>query len=299
MNLWRWEVTPGDYHLGVSLDPDGRAVSDITARHPHIVSVGDLWREHASIKSVLEWLTAFSDKNTTESVDGRRLRVPVEVSECWAAGVTYEISRKARREETSGAEVFYDRVYSAERPELFFKAPGARVLGPGDAMGLRRDSRWSVPEPELTLIVAPSGEVFGYTIGNDLSSRDIEGENPLYLPQAKLFYGSASIGPSIALATTVDPRTLTIQMSIHRDQREVFRGEIQTAQMRRPLADLVRYLRAEWPLDGWTALMTGTALVPPAEFRLEDGDAVAITITGIGTLVNPVRRIDPSWVAVP
>lgn len=300
MNVWTWRDVNGQAHLGISDGPDATQVVDVTQGEPAIASLDDVWarwRSVATIRAVFaEWLSRSGPRVT---VDPTTWQIPVPLVECWAAGVTYAQSRDARVEETRAAQRFYEEVYTAVRPELFFKAPGARVVGPGGVMGLRRDAQWHVPEPELTVILTPSGEIFGYTVGNDLSSRDIEGANPLYLPQAKIFHGSAALGPSIALAATIDPRALTIALRIRRGPRDMFTGSIATAQMRRSVEELVGYLRREWPIVGWTALMTGTSLVPPASFQLQDGDHMEISITGIGRLVNTVRRIGPDWVDVP
>lgn len=300
LNLWTWMTPEHTRHVGVSRGPEGMEVLDLTQMDPALDSIQRVWErastpELAAMK-LYEWL----DKDERRlGLPLPSLQVPVPLSECWAAGVTYEISRDARAEETHDAEMFYRRVYDAERPELFFKGPGSRVVGMYADVGLRRDSDWQVPEPELTIILDPKGQVFGYTIGNDMSSRDIEGANPLYLPQAKIFHHSAAIGPGIALAGTLDPRALEIVMVIRRQGAVVFEGRVGTSKMQRGLEDLVRYLRREWPIVGWTALMTGTAVVPPASFTLMEDDEIAINITGIGTLINTARRISPEWADVP
>ncbi|PSR22440.1 MAG: fumarylacetoacetate hydrolase [Sulfobacillus acidophilus] len=300
MNIWAWRTSDGQPHLGISETADATKVLDVTQVEPTLVTLDDVWVRWKSVAAIYEafshWLSLPEPRVRLERV---ALTIPVRLSECWAAGVTYVQSRDARVEETQAAQQFYQDVYTAIRPELFFKAPGSRVVGPGDVMGLRRDAQWHVPEPELTVILAPGGEIFGYTAGNDLSSRDIEGVNPLYLPQAKIFHASASIGPSIALAPTVDPHALTIELRIRRNIHEVFAGSISTTEMRRSVRDLVGYLRREWPITGWTALMTGTSLVPPTSFHLQEADQIEICITDIGTLVNTVRRIGPDWVDVP
>lgn len=219
------------------------------------------------------------------------LHSPLDTQEVWACGVTYLRSRDARMEESSEQSV-YDRVYSAERPEIFFKATPSRVVGPGLPLAIRGDSTWDVPEPELALVVNSSGEIVGYTVGNDVSSRSIEGENPLYLPQAKMFRDCCGLGPSVALVEEVtDAGNLAITMKITRNGHDVFSGESNTNQIARPLTELVSYLfRAnEFPTGAF--LLTGTGIVPPSEFTLEAGDIVSITIDGIGTLVNPMYRI--------
>ncbi|MBP1636103.1 MAG: Fumarylacetoacetate hydrolase family protein [Acidobacteria bacterium] len=219
---------------------------------------------------------------------GASLLPPIESQEVWAAGVTYARSRAARMSESknAGGGSFYDRVYRAHRPELFFKATPHRVVGQGAAMRLRRDSRWMVPEPELTLAVNSRGRIFGCTVGNDLSCRDIEGENPLYLPQAKTFRGCAAIGPGILVASGPLPRDTRIAMTIRRGGRLVFSGATELARMRKPLGRLVEYLFRDNAFPLGCFLMTGTGVVPPEGFGLRRGDEVRITIRPIGTLVN-------------
>jgi len=212
---------------------------------------------------------------------------PVEpTQEVWASGVTYLRSRDARKAESTTGDI-YQKVYEAERPELFFKAAGWRVVGPGDAIRVRADSRWNVPEPELTLVVNAHREVIGYTAGNDVSSRDIEGENPLYLPQAKVYDGSCALGPGIVVAGVDEMRDLSIGVTVLRDGVEAFTGETRTSQMKRSFEDLVEHLGRELDLRHGAFLMTGTGIVPPPEFSLAGGDVVRITI-GRLTLENPV-----------
>ncbi len=211
--------------------------------------------------------------------------------EVWAAGVTYFRSRDARIEESkaAGGGDFYDRVYSAARPELFFKANGRKVVGPGAGVRIRRDATWSVPEPELTLFLDPRGEIAGYTIGNDMSSRDIEGENPLYLPQAKVYDGSCALGPCILLATRPVPRTTSIAISISRDGLEVFAGSTTLAELKREPKELAEFLFRENSFPHGVFLMTGTGVVPGDDFTLESMDVVRISIEGIGVLENFVK----------
>ena len=217
---------------------------------------------------------------------------PIGAQEVWAAGVTYERSREARVEESSdaGGGSFYDRVYDAERPELFLKATPHRVVGPGGAVRIRGDSQWNVPEPELTLAVSAAGTIFGYTIGNDMSSRDIEGENPLYLPQAKTYAGSAALGPRLVVTAELPPPDTTIAMEIERDGQIVFTGSTGIARIRRPLPSLVEWLFRDNEFPHGCYLMTGTGIVPADDFTLEVGDEVRITIDAVGTLVNHVAR---------
>ena len=213
---------------------------------------------------------------------------PVGSQEIWAAGVTYARSRTARMSESkqAGASDFYDRIYHATRPELFFKATPHRTVGHGGIMHLRRDSQWIVPEPELTLAINRRGQIVGYTVGNDLSCRDLEGENPLYLPQAKTFTGCAGLGPGILVTRRALPRATAIALDIRRSGRSVYRGSTQVAQIRKPLGVLVEYLFRDNTFPSGCFLMTGTGIVPPGRFCLEPGDQVRITIDGIGTLVN-------------
>jgi 2-dehydro-3-deoxy-D-arabinonate dehydratase len=214
---------------------------------------------------------------------------PVDRQEVWAAGVTYRRSKVAREEESAGAAQFYDKVYTADRPELFLKATPDRVVGPGLPVRVRRDSRWSVPEPELTLVVSPDLRIVGYTVGNDVSSRDIEGENPLYLPQAKIYHGSCAVGPVVTLARAMPrPEEVSIGLVIRREGRVAFDGSTPLTAMARTFDGLVDWLSRENHFPNGVLLMTGTGIVPPDDFSLAPGDAVEITITGIGTLSNPV-----------
>ncbi len=216
---------------------------------------------------------------------------PIGSQEVWAAGVTYFRSRTARMEESksAGGGDFYDRVYEAERPELFFKAAAHRVRGSGDPVRIRADSAWNVPEPELTLVVSTRGAIVGYTIGNDMSSRDIEGENPLYLPQAKVYDGSCAIGPAMLLTKDPLPPETEIRLVIRRDGIAVFEGSTTLASMKRSPETLVEYLFRENSFPQGCLVLTGTGVVPPDAFTLASGDQIAITIEPIGTLVNVVQ----------
>ena len=219
--------------------------------------------------------------------NGVSLLPPVDSQEVWASGVTYLRSKTARMAESTEGGDFYDKVYDADRPELFFKAMPARVVAPGQPIRIRRDSSWNVPEPELTLVLSSRGVIVGHTIGNDVSSRSIEGENPLYLPQAKVYDGSCAIGPVIAL-NDGKQQEWTIRMTIDRDGKTAFSGETSTAQMRRTTQELADYLFRELTFADGAFLLTGTGIVPPDDFTLRSGDVVSITIDGIGTLRNPV-----------
>ena len=229
-------------------------------------------------------------REPASSFDPAAILAPVVSQEVWAAGVTYYRSRNARMDESkdAGGGSFYDRVYAAERPELFFKSSGRRVVGPQGAVRIRSDSKWSVPEPELTLLINPSGEIVGYTVGNDMSSRDIEGENPLYLPQAKVYDGSCALGPGILVATEPLASTTGIHIEIRRSGSAVFSDSTTLAAMKRDPVELVEYLFRENTFPDGCFLLTGTGIVPPHSFTLASGDEIAITIDGIGTLTNPV-----------
>ena len=225
------------------------------------------------------------------NMDSAKMLAPIDEQEVWAAGVTYQRSKVAREEEsaTTGASRFYDMVYTAPRPELFFKSPAKRVVHPGDPIRVRRDARWSVPEPELALMISPRGKIVGYTIGNDVSSRDIEGENPLYLPQAKFYDGSCALGRCVTLVGHLpSPAETTIRLTITRAGRTAFEGSTSIAKMARTFEDLVSWLTRETSFPDGAVLLTGTGVVPPDDFNLAPGDEVSIDIAGVGRLVNPV-----------
>jgi 2-dehydro-3-deoxy-D-arabinonate dehydratase len=222
-------------------------------------------------------------------VESVRLLAPIDDQEVWGAGVTYERSKVARQEESARGGSFYDQVYRADRPELFFKATPSRVVGPGASIRVRRDSRWSVPEPELALVLSPTLKLVGFTIGNDVSARDIEGENPLYLPQAKVYDASCALGPCITLTESMPLRAaITIGLEIWRDEAPIYQGETTLARMARSFEDLIAWLGRDNHFPNGVVLLTGTGIVPPDEFHLQAGDRVRIRIDGIGTLDNPV-----------
>ncbi len=214
---------------------------------------------------------------------------PIQSQEVWASGVTYLRSRDARMEESkdAGGGSFYDRVYAAERPEIFFKATPHRVIAPGGAMRLRSDSKWNVPEPELALALNRDGRIFGYTVGNDLSSRDIEGENPLYLPQAKVWSDCCALGPGVVVRDPL-PLETRIRMTIRRAGQTAFEGATGLDQMKRTLPELAQWLWRDNTFPAGCFLLTGTGLVPPDSFTLQSGDEVAISIDGLGTLTNSI-----------
>lgn len=229
-----------------------------------------------------------SDLDNAPAADAAHWLPPVDEQEIWAAGVTYLDSRKARQEEAVDGGDVYARVYAAERPEIFFKASAKNTVGPFGKVGIRRDSRWNVPEPELALAVNPAMEMLGFCIGNDMSSRDIEGANPLYLPQAKVYDASCALGPGILLAPSQQWLDTTIRLSIRRAAAEIFSASISTEQIKRTIPELIDYLGRSNRYPAGAFLLTGTAIVPPAEFTLQLEDIVEIRIDGIGRLQNQV-----------
>lgn len=222
------------------------------------------------------------------------LLVPIVAEEVWASGVTYERSRDARNYEATDGRLdvttFYDKIYEAERPEIFFKSTAARTVGPGKDVYLRSDSNWQIPEPELGLVINREGEILGYTIGNDMSCRDIEGENPLYLPQAKMWKNSCSIGPAILLAESVkDPYDFDITCRIYRNDELKVEGQANTSQLKRKYHELVSFLIRDNQIFDGTVLLTGTCIIPANDFTLLDGDRIEIEVSGIGVLKNNVK----------
>jgi 2-dehydro-3-deoxy-D-arabinonate dehydratase len=221
------------------------------------------------------------------------LLAPIDEQEVWAAGVTYIRSKAARMEESEAAASCYDRVYASPRPELFFKATPYRVSGPGAPLRIRRDSEWNVPEPEVTLVINSHLELVGFTIGNDMSSRDIEGDNPLYLPQAKVYDACCGLGPCVTLAAAMPDREETgIELVVRRGGNVAFEAKTSAGQMARTYEELISWLGRETSFPNGVLLLTGTGIVPDSEFTLEPGDLIDITIDGIGTLSNPVVRGD-------
>ncbi|MFO7571287.1 MAG: fumarylacetoacetate hydrolase family protein [Gaiellaceae bacterium] len=257
-------------------------------RGPHGVEVGAV--QDGSVVSGGGRRIELLDPETLAVASPYELLLPVEPPEVWCAGVTYERSRDARVEESAVKDA-YALVYEADRPELFLKDAGLRrTVGPGQPIAIRSDSRWNVPEPEIGVVITEEGGIGGLTIGNDVSSRDIEGANPLYLPQAKVYAGACSIGPAVYVPDDVDA-PLTIHMRITDEfGRILFEGETSTARMRRSYAELVRWLLIDNPVPAGSVLLTGTGLVPPDDFTLLPGHVVEIRVPGIGTLVNPVVR---------
>ncbi|HET6205823.1 MAG TPA: fumarylacetoacetate hydrolase family protein [Terracidiphilus sp.] len=243
---------------------------------------------HEDLEACLE--AVMEGEAPTMEFHGAELLAPIDSQEVWAAGVTYYRSRGARMEESkdAGGGNFYDRVYSAERPELFFKSTASRTVGHCGKVRIRKDARWSVPEPELTLAINPQGKIIGYTIGNDMSSRDIEGENPLYLPQAKVYDGSCALGPGVLVTSSPLPHSTEIMLEIVRKGRIEFADSIALTELKRDPKTLVEYLFRDNSFPNGCFLMTGTGIVPPSSFTLASGDRIRITIEPIGTLENEV-----------
>jgi len=226
-----------------------------------------------------------------ESQGKPRLLMPLVPPEIWGCGITYLRSRAAREVETT-AKGIYDRVYDADRPEVFFKATPHRCVGPNEHVCIREDSKWTVPEPELAVIIGEGGEILGFTIGNDVSARDIEGENPLYLPQAKIYAASCALGPTIVTSSSIrDPKNLKITMSVRRNGKTVFQGATSTASMKRDLHELASFLVRNNPVPLGSVCLTGTGIVPPDDFALTGGDVVEISIEKIGALKNKVKQL--------
>jgi 2-dehydro-3-deoxy-D-arabinonate dehydratase len=259
----------GQYHRMVGADWDA------------LLSYEDL---HGALTALIDGQTPMGELHAAE------ILAPIGKQEVWAAGVTYYRSRGARMEESkdAGGGSFYDRVYSAERPELFFKSTASRTVGTGGKVRLRADSTWNVPEPELTLLVSPGGQITGYTIGNDMSSRDIEGENPLYLPQAKVYSASCALGPGILVSNEPLASSTEIAIEILRHGAVAFSGQTALTELKRDPQTLVEYLFRDNAFPQGCFLMTGTGIVPPSSFTLASGDLIRITIEPIGTLENEV-----------
>jgi 2-dehydro-3-deoxy-D-arabinonate dehydratase len=258
------------------------------------LTVSDDWdrfiNRSSLFKEIEKELERIQPDAALEGFTQHNIEAPIGNQEVWASGVTYMRSREARMEESqdAGGGDFYARVYEAERPELFFKSPSYRVVGPHGKVRIRKDSNWNVPEPELTLFICSGGTIEGYTIGNDMSSRDIEGENPLYLPQAKSYDGAAAIGPCLYVPSSPIKPDAGIQIEILRNGNQAFQGAVSINRMKRTHVDLAGYLFRETSFPFGTYLMTGTGIVPPDDFSLQQGDEIRITIDDIGTLINTV-----------
>ncbi len=294
MHLCRFQHPELGARLGLVQDSD---LYDISARWATLTAFlrwsagrADLTEGLAEAVAGVEAVARFATVDRPPAPGQIALLKPLDEQEVWAAGVTYERSRIAREEESAGSGI-YDRVYAAPRPELFFKATPSRTVGPYEPIAIRVDSHWNVPEPELALVINPALELVGFTIGNDMSSRDIEGENPLYLPQAKLYGRCCAVGPLIALRDSLaDATNLTIRLQILRGGAPVFTGEVSTRKIVRTYADLIDYLGRDNLFPDGVALLTGTGIVPPDAVTLEAGDETVIAIEGIGELHNTVVR---------
>jgi 2-dehydro-3-deoxy-D-arabinonate dehydratase len=286
MKLCRFTAT-SDSDVGIGLVTSGQTLVDLThAGVHHMTSLIER-------PDVADELARFARAGLPDHrLDRIRLLTPVESQEVWAAGVTYLRSKEARMEESEFSASAYDRVYDAVRPEIFFKSLPDKVVAPGDAVGIRRDARWNVPEPELALVINSSARIVGFTIGNDMSSRDIEGENLLYLPQAKIYARSCAVGPWIVIGPGEEEvRRWSIQLEIRRRGSVVFAGETRAGQIKRTFAELVEYLFRSQEFPNGVVLLTGAGVVPPDSFTLEPDDAVRIAISGIGRLDNPVAVV--------
>ncbi len=287
MRLARVRITEGTVGVAVLSDDGAAQLLDLSSSES-VNSLADLLHSADPVASVERLLASGATDLATGDYE---CLAPIDRQEVWAAGVTYKRSQVARMEESESAATHYDKVYTADRPELFLKATPHRVSGPGDPVRVRADSNWTVPEPEFALVISPDMRLVGYSIGNDMSARDIEGENPLYLPQAKCYREAAGLGPCVLLADgPLDRSGVEIELAIERGGEAVFGGTIQLDQMARTFEDLIDWLGRENVFPDGVVLMTGTGIVPPDEFTLEDGDSVSISITGIGTLSNPVAK---------
>jgi 2-dehydro-3-deoxy-D-arabinonate dehydratase len=274
----------GDDHVRIGLTADDSTLMDLTPAG--IASTQPLLESGNAVARLQQIARRDLPRVSLSEV---QLLAPVERQEVWAAGVTYLRSRTARMEESQFSANAYDRVYDAVRPELFFKSLPDKVVGPGEPVGIRGDAKWSVPEPELALVLDSQGSIVGYTIGNDLSSRDLEGENLLYLPQAKVYRRACALGPWIELgATEADARAWTIRLKIQRAGRTAFAGETSAGQIKRRFMELAEYLFRCQEFPHGAVLLTGTGIVPPEAFTLEAADVIQIEITGIGLLQNAV-----------
>lgn len=268
---------------GLSLEQNGEIRTPVPAFSPDDIFCSD------DPVALVE--AAFAAGRPAGGVLGAGPAAVLQSQEIWAAGVTYLQSKTARMEESKdgGGGSFYDKVYAADRPEIFFKATPHRVVAPGAAVRIRSDSKWNVPEPELTLAINAHGKIFGYTIGNDMSSRDIEGENPLYLPQAKVYSGCASVGPCLVVTRTLPTPDTVISIEIRRAGQTMFEGATTVGRIKRPLPSLVDWLFRDNSFPRGCYLMTGTGIVPPDGFTLQKGDEIHISLAPVGTLINTVE----------
>src|SRR6266536_2649667 len=285
MKLCRFQNSEGQIRLG--LMQNGTTVLDLTAAGiDRLETALEQHDPHRFLKKLS------GSTFTAHLLTKVKLLTPLERQEVWAAGVTYQRSKKARMEESDFSATAYDKVYDAARPEIFFKSLPEKVVPPGGAVGIRKDARWSVPEPELVLVINSRGRIVGYTIGNDMSARDIEGENLLYLPQAKVYHRSCAVGPWIVVgAREDDVRQWKIELQILRGRQAVFKGETAASQIKRSFDELAGYLVRSQVFPHGAVLLTGPGIVPPDNFTLQANDVVRISISGIGTLENPVVEV--------
>lgn len=283
MKLAKIQNAQGEIHVAIVHENQGTLLD--FSRSQELNCLADVLNSSNPLDS------ATSLAGETITLEHVRFLAPIDQQEVWAAGVTYKRSQVARMEESESGASHYDKVYTADRPELFFKATPNRVAHPGEPVRVRFDSKWSVPEPEFTLVLNPKLEIVGYTIGNDMSARDIEGENPLYLPQAKVYRQCCAIGPVIQLATEeLQLSETAVELTIHRADAVVFQDSTDLGQLHRKLPDLARWLGLEDEFPDGAFLLTGTGVVPDDDFTLEDGDSITISVTGIGSLTNPVVK---------
>jgi 2-dehydro-3-deoxy-D-arabinonate dehydratase len=298
MSLCRFLFTEEKPHLGLIFE--GQLYDLAALGSPEYVSL-DAWLNSAAgcMAGALADLARVprdahpigSAETLLLSNQGPKILAPLDAQEVWACGVTYEMSREARMRESEEATL-YERVYDAPRPEIFFKATPHRVVGPGEPVAIHADSRWNVPEPEMALVLTPKLDIAGYTVGNDMSSRDIEGQNPLYLPQAKTYNRCCALGPFIRLATDdFDPLNQAVRCVIYREGRIAFEGKTHTSKIHRPLQEMIQFLGRCNSFPAGVILLTGTGIVPPDTFSLAEGDTVEITFEGLGTLSNPVVEL--------
>ncbi|MDA1272623.1 MAG: fumarylacetoacetate hydrolase family protein [Verrucomicrobia bacterium] len=285
MKLCRFKTYDAQPRIGLIVDSD--ELFDLT---PAGVTSLSTFLEESDFLRQLEKLAATAlPRHPLAAV---QVITPVERQEVWAAGVTYLRSKKARMDESDFSASAYDRVYDAERPELFFKSLPEKVVSPDEPVGIRKDARWNVPEPELALVIDSKGQIAGYTVGNDMSSRDIEGENSLYLPQAKVYDRSCSVGPFVTVGVTeAEVRNWTIKLVIERHGQICFEGETSPGQLKRTFDSLVSFLFRSQMFPNGVVLLTGTGIIPSDEFTLQPGDAVRIHISGVGTLANEVVEV--------
>ena len=296
-SLCRFSVANGEAHLGLIANTK---LYDLTAEGTADCASFEAWLRSASGRAsqAMSRLEQVPDQvqpicsveSLLDPAAAPSLLCPLDTQEVWACGVTYEMSREARMRESEEPTI-YGRVYDAPRPEIFFKATPHRVVGPGEAVAIRGDSTWNVPEPEMVLVVTPQLEIVGYTVGNDMSSRDIEGRNPLYLPQAKVYDRCCSLGPVVRLARDFDPLSQEVTCVIYRNGQIVFRAETHTSKIHRSLDELVSYLGRCNSFPAGVFVLTGTGIVPPDTFTLAGDDIVEITFEALGTLTNPVIEL--------